>query len=56
MAGWIYMQIDHPPQVGDLVREGNYEFLVHEVDHYRITRVVVKKLEEETTKIEEEEK
>lgn len=43
LAGWIYMQIDHPPRVGDVVREGNYEFVVGEVVHYRITRVLVKK-------------
>lgn len=55
LAGWIYMQMDHTPRVGDVVRMGNYEFLVDEVDHYRITRVVVKKRPEEETKIEEEE-
>ncbi|MFG0211938.1 hemolysin family protein [Brevibacillus porteri] len=50
LAGWIYMQIDHPPRVGDRVKEGKYEFVVGEVDHYRITRVYVKK----TGKAEEE--
>ncbi len=44
LAGWIYMQIDHPPRVGDRVKEGKYEFVVGEVDHYRITRVFVKKV------------
>ncbi|MCM3145311.1 hemolysin family protein [Brevibacillus sp. MER 51] len=44
LAGWIYMQIDHPPRVGDRVKEGKYEFVVGEVDHYRITRVYVKKV------------
>lgn len=44
LAGWIYMQIDHPPRVGDRVKEGKYEFIVGEVDHYRITRVYVKKV------------
>lgn len=43
LAGWIYMQIDHPPQVGDTIKEGNYVFVVEEVDHYRITRVQVKR-------------
>ncbi|CAJ1001817.1 MULTISPECIES: hemolysin family protein [Bacillales] len=43
LAGWIYMQIDHPPRVGDVVRDGGYEFIVGEVDHYRITRVWVKR-------------
>jgi CBS domain containing-hemolysin-like protein len=43
LAGWIYMQIDHPPKVGDSVRDGGYEFIVGEVDHLRITRVFVKK-------------
>ncbi|MCC8437363.1 hemolysin family protein [Brevibacillus sp. M2.1A] len=44
LAGWIYMQIDHPPRVGDRVKEGKYEFVVGEVNHYRITRVYVKKV------------
>lgn len=44
LAGWIYMQFDHSPRVGDMVRVGNYQFFVEEVDHYRITRVIVKKL------------
>ncbi|GAA4703386.1 hemolysin family protein [Brevibacillus fulvus] len=44
LAGWIYMQIDHPPKVGDTVVMGDYEFVVGEVDHFRITRVLVKKV------------
>ena len=44
LAGWIYMQIDHPPRVGDRVVAEGYCFIVHEVDHYRINRVLVKKL------------
>ncbi len=43
LAGWIYMQIDHPPKIGDTVKAEGYEFRVSEVDHYRITRVLVKK-------------
>lgn len=44
LAGWIYTQIDHTPKVGDLIREGNWQFMVEEVDHYRITRVQVTRL------------
>lgn len=43
LAGWIYMQIDHPPKVGDRVKAEEYEFIVDEVDHFRIARVRVKK-------------
>ena len=46
LAGWVYMQLDHPPLVGDTVTFGNYRFIVAEVDHYRITRVVIKKQKE----------
>ncbi len=44
LAGWIYMQVDHPPKAGDTVQAGGYEFRVTEVDHYRITRVTAKQL------------
>ncbi|RNB87790.1 HlyC/CorC family transporter [Brevibacillus fluminis] len=44
LAGWIYMQIDHSPVVGDVVQKDGYEFEVTEVDHYRITRVLIRKL------------
>ncbi|MFD2369268.1 hemolysin family protein [Brevibacillus sp. GCM10020057] len=47
LAGWIYMQFDHSPRVGDSVQHGNYLFTVEEVDHYRITRVSVKKRQTE---------
>lgn len=53
LAGWIYMQIDHPPRVGDTVRHTGYEFVVGEVDHYRITRVLVKKVAKEAPKEQE---
>lgn len=52
LAGWIYMQFDHSPRVGDMVRQGNYQFIVGEVDHYRITRVIVKKLPVEEAVVE----
>lgn len=47
------MQIDHPPRVGDTVRHTGYEFVVGEVDHYRITRVLVKKVAKEAPKEQE---
>lgn len=47
LAGWIYMQLDHPPLVGDVIIAEKYQFIVEEVDHYRITRVRVKRLNEE---------
>ncbi|NGQ95396.1 HlyC/CorC family transporter [Brevibacillus sp. SYP-B805] len=48
LAGWIYMQIDHPPKVGDKVRADDHEFIVAEVDHFRITRVQVRKMAAQT--------
>ncbi|USG67298.1 hemolysin family protein [Brevibacillus ruminantium] len=47
IAGWIYKRIDHTPRVGDIVSEDGYDFIVDEVDHFRITRVLVKKSKEE---------
>jgi CBS domain containing-hemolysin-like protein len=51
LAGWIYMQIDHPPRVGDSVQDSGYEFIVGEVDHLRITRVLVKKVNVEAVEM-----
>ncbi|UFJ41673.1 hemolysin family protein [Brevibacillus humidisoli] len=52
LAGWIYMQIDHPPKVGDNVTAEGYSFIVDEVDHYRINRVQVKKLVAQAAELE----
>lgn len=46
LGGWIYSQLDHPPAVGDTITYEQYQFSVAEVDHYRITRVRVRKLNE----------
>ena len=46
LAGWIYSQLDHPPVVGDMITYQHYQFIVAEVDHYRITRIRVKRLNE----------
>ncbi|WP_232698256.1 hemolysin family protein [Brevibacillus daliensis] len=42
IAGWICTKTNQTPAVGMKVKEGKHEFEVAEVDHLRITRVLVK--------------
>lgn len=56
IGGWLYAQVDAPPRPGQkAVFEGN-AFFVEEVEHVRITRILVKlktKLQEEHEEIKE---
>lgn len=53
IGGWVFSQVEFPPQVGQVVYSHGYEFKVIEVDHLRIVRLMLRKLdkaEEEVTK------
>jgi CBS domain containing-hemolysin-like protein len=43
IGGWMYSQIGSPPKVNQRVEFDEFEFIITEVDHYRINRVLVKK-------------
>ncbi len=44
IGGWIYSQIDYPPQLNQTVKLPTVEFIVDELDNIRITRLKVKLL------------
>ena len=46
VGGWLYAQVESPPLVGQKAVYAGNEFFVEEVDHVRITRVLVKLLQE----------
>ena len=43
IGGWLYAQVDTPPRVGQKATWENNEFFVEEIEHVRITRVLVKR-------------
>lgn len=56
IGGWLYAQVETPPRVGQKVVFEDNEFLVEEIEHVRITRVLVKrnvKLQKEHEEIKE---
>ena len=46
VGGWLYAQVESPPLVGQKAVYAGNEFFVEEVDHVRITRVLIKLLQE----------
>ena len=53
IGGWLYANIQSPPQVGMKAIADNTEFFVEEVDNLRIIRVLVK-MDKELTEEHEE--
>ena len=45
IGGWVYAQIELPPERGQCVSHGNFELIVEEIDHLRISRLTVRRLE-----------
>ena len=42
LGGWLYAQVETPPRIGQKVSYEGNSFFVEEVEHLRITRVLVK--------------
>ncbi|WP_409347030.1 hemolysin family protein [Paenibacillus sp. MBLB4367] len=45
IGGWVYSQVETPPAKNQRIRFQEYAFIVEEVDHLRISRVTIQKLE-----------
>ncbi len=45
LGGWISLQVEMPPQVGQQICDDGYEFIIEEADNRRVTRVLLRKLE-----------
>jgi CBS domain containing-hemolysin-like protein len=43
IGGWMYSQVEMPPRVGQRLWFGGYEFVIDEVDHMRVSRIVIRK-------------
>ncbi|MBO9540890.1 HlyC/CorC family transporter [bacterium] len=41
VGGWLYTRLGHAPQIGDSIEENGVTFKVEEIEHLRITRVLV---------------
>ena len=46
IGGWLYAQVETPPRVGQKATWEDDEFFVEEIEHVRITRVLVKLAQE----------
>ena len=44
IGGWVYSMVEIEPVVGQKVLYNQYEFIIEEVDHVRINRVLIRKL------------
>jgi CBS domain containing-hemolysin-like protein len=54
IGGWIYAQIEIPPNKNQLVTyNGEFEFIVDEIDHLRISRVIVRRITEPESLLEQ---
>jgi CBS domain containing-hemolysin-like protein len=43
IGGWVYSQVEIPPKKNQRVEFKGYEMIVEEVDHMRVSRLVVRK-------------
>ncbi|HJV46051.1 MAG TPA: hemolysin family protein [Bacillota bacterium] len=44
LGGWVYSKVESPPKVHQRVEFEDFEFVITEVDHFRINRILVRKL------------
>jgi CBS domain containing-hemolysin-like protein len=48
IGGWMYAQVEIPPKKNQRVQFEDFEMIIDEVDHMRVSRLIVRKLEAET--------
>lgn len=44
IGGWVYSQVEMPPRKEQTVSSSDIDFIIQEVDHMRISRLIIKKL------------
>jgi CBS domain containing-hemolysin-like protein len=47
IGGWVYSQVEMPPERLQRVTYENYELIVDEVDHMRISRITIRRFEDD---------
>lgn len=45
IGGWLYSRIEIEPRVGQKILYEDYEFVIEEINHVRINRVLIRKIE-----------
>lgn len=46
IGGWIYSQVESPPKKNQkIIYNDHYEFIIDEVDHMRISRIILRRLQ-----------
>lgn len=50
IGGWLYAHLESPPRKAQRLRLGMVELMVEEVDHLRISRILIRQAEEEEEK------
>lgn len=46
LGGWVSARVEMPPHIGQQINYESYEFVIEEVDNMRITRVLIRKVNE----------
>ncbi|MNI90980.1 Transporter associated domain protein [compost metagenome] len=44
IGGWLYAQLESPPHKHQRIRLGPCELVVEEVDHLRISRILIRRI------------
>jgi len=45
IGGWMYSHIEIPPQKNQKIVHSPYEFVIDEIDHLRISRIMVRRID-----------
>lgn len=46
IGGWVYSKVEMPPQLNQKILHEGYEFIIQEIDHIRVNRILIRKLPE----------
>lgn len=46
IGGWMYSKVEMPPRIDQKILYEGFEFIIKEIDHIRVSRILVKKLPE----------
>lgn len=44
IGGWMYSQVEIPPRIQQKIVHNGYEFMIDEVDHLRVSRILIRRI------------